>query len=325
MNKQKYPDSSTVAIQKRLSTVFKNCQFVLVWANSKPIDRALIHQLDQKVASAFGMCNIDPLDFAFYRRVNDKKNAVEAINLKVADKNSILNHVKLSKMANVSKVSFPKDALNNHCLNISLPMVGCGVDLLVLKKNFLLLTAAQKQFVRDSQTSGAEKLAKTNAVQTQLGLKDKATTHVVTQEAVLPLIFALTEQDPGNSLNLEKLLKTHQVAIFINHILETRNFESKWHSNQLLGAFIKKANDSVVYVSSAELKQSILLQQASKGIPPKQIAKQPFVKTITQIKETYSGQAKSISKLVKNLIYIINRSKTKLVSNISFGLSQKSS
>lgn len=279
-------NTATAAIKKRLDRVFLNNEYVLVWASFKPTGHTLSYKLEKLLALDRENSNVNTNKTELSKTADLDKlqkkgmDAIQASRMSTtgpqrpdgemgglhsswngfAASNNLLNSLK------VSKTSLPKNVLNNYCFNVTLPIVGCGIDLLSLHEPYPLAT-------RPADLSND---------------KPKA----------LSVDVKLVER------NYDKLLRTHRVAYFLKQVLETGGLQEKWHCNQLLGAFVK-SQKRVNFVGSSELRQSLVLQQALKQ-SPELMAIQPFVKVIHKFKHTHSGQTRCISRLFQKLTSIID-------------------
>lgn len=315
------PINSTygAAVKKRLNKVFRECSFILIWASFKP---------DQWASSTTGSGVSAPAP-AQDHPPSPSANLPVAFNTK---EQSVVVGAPGFKSSTIeegmhfqSLVTLPKTALNDYCSNINLPIVGSAIDL-------LSVTARR---LATPPPGGA------NSTGPLLSL--------VAREKPLP-----RKTLPGTFLSgksclhpLEKITRTHQVAEFTEQVLSTRDgagFQPKNHSNQLLGAFVKASNQSF-FIGLGEIKQSILLQQSLKiafsgfstpvplrRTPPaqdlvklvekktsdgKQITRRTFEEITNRLSGTYKGHTKTITGLLKNLIFIINRPQIKLTRSLS--------
>lgn len=314
-------DSSTgrAATKKRLNKLFKdqNKEFILIWASLKSSrqanPRSTLKPRELTELPSSSLINVQ----------SDRRESAE--NLRGTHK---LTHL-----------TIPRTALNNYCLNVNLPVIGCAIVLLSLTSTVNLPEFSLEQ--RFELPQSREKCFKRalpsgDLLEQARGPKE-------------PALWA-----PCSHTSFDSLMRTHQVAEFIEQLSVSKaQGLDKWHSNLLLGAFLPKKNtlESIFFISSSEIKQTILLQQSLKKgfrhttydllktkkigaqdlggkpfellcspqIVHKEILQKTFEETISRLSRAYKAQVKIITSLLQNLILKINRPQTKLVRIVSRG------
>jgi hypothetical protein len=195
----------------------------------------------------------------------------------------------------LQKVTVPKHVLNHYCLNINLPIKGCRIDLLILG------------FSNPRSLESSQSLA--------------------------------------NAEYFTRLQKTYQVSMFSGSILKqgfypdlqdrlSNSYSSgqatgqTWHANQLLGAFVKDLEGNLFYISSSEIKQTLLLQWHFEQVFPRLKSaptSKPFLihsfKAIQgALQDAYAELPRLITKLYKNLVFRTTHPLSKLQVNFALGL-----
>lgn len=234
--------------------------------------------------------------------------------------------------------NFPKNALNDYCQNLSLPIVGSAIDLLVFEKEISI----QKNSLFTENNYELDKNGVTTLFPSNIFIKKSS-------------------QKPRSSCDFGRSISSLRAAGFLELVLKSK------YSNQLLGAFVvcpqestrllcteksltkepgkqscaKQANlisvkcnepqetrlqavvptddieflslKSFLFISSCEIKQAFLLQQKyakqlPKHIPTTELMEPEFIVSqfygsLIQIEKSLDMNCNS---LLKNLLFIIN-------------------
>lgn len=262
------------AVKKRLDKLLLDSQLVLIWATFKSKCHTTTSGIRKIIADAV---------FKAVPRAMTPETAKQLFfKPRLAASKGLYTP---TPTFGVTVSKFPKTALNEYCSNVNFSLVGCGVDLLVLHKTDpLTLLRPDCNTVRSSEIT------------------------------------------PWPQNKLGNLIKTQQAALFLKQALIASeahtNKEDRWDQNQLLGAFVSSTGGcskggvrtDVIFISSSEVRQSFLLQQAFETTPDQTVVR-PFKEAVNKLKFAYTGQSRSLNMLLTQLVFMLDRPKRRLILN----------
>jgi hypothetical protein len=229
-------------------------------------------------------------------------------------------YVKQFENSFFQKVSFPKHALNNFCLNFHMPIQGCHLDFLVYFENQKNKTFSFSHLRDPGQNSGSLPFGCSKSLQSNKQSNKQA-------------LFMLREH----------LFKTHMLALLAEQLFKVEKSSPQfltpghlmpnlpWQFNQLYGALVKNEENLFFYIGHAEIKQTVLLQQHLKQIVfakslllPKILMLQTFRKTFSNLSYLLLTHSQCHTLLLKSLTFALIYLKSNLLlSFIALKLKQK--